>query len=144
MHRRPVLATFAFLALLPAACSRPPTKSPELLTDAEIAQIEATTTAPPVAPAVKVYIDPATGATREPTAVELAAEAAEQNNTAKMTSEKASAPREIVHPDGTVEVIMDRSNRNPLVGCIPESGKIQTDHECETALKKSSVKDSHQ
>ncbi|HTE42040.1 MAG TPA: hypothetical protein VK629_14540 [Steroidobacteraceae bacterium] len=134
LNHRLLLATIALLAF--SACSQQP--APEISTSPNVSSPPASAPsaaeqAPSSAPksAVKVYIDPATGEIREPTAAELTAAAAEQ----KQNSSKAQAPqvaREIVHTDGTVEIIMHRSTNKPLVGCLDKNDGIKIDHQCQS------------
>jgi hypothetical protein len=86
-------------------------------------------------PAVHAYIDPKTGALREPTTEELAAEAAaeaqrKQAAAANPQSEQNKS-REVVTPSGAVEIQLDKSNEQPLRACIDGKGNLKMEHECE-------------
>jgi len=90
---------------------------------------------------VKVFIDPVTGEIRDPTPAEaaaLAAEAAKQK--AAHGADKQNAPRQIVHPDGTVEVIIDESADQSLQGCVQKDGSIVMAHDCAQHQKTSPEK----
>jgi len=89
--------------------------------------------------AVRAYIDPKTGALRDPTPEELAAEAAAeaQRKQPAAANHQAERPvsREVITPSGAVEVTLDPSTQRPLKGCIAKNGDIKMDHECPTDLK---------
>jgi hypothetical protein len=83
---------------------------------------------------VRAYIDPATSQLRDPTPEELAAEAAEQATRKKAAATSQSeqpTSREVILPDGTVEITLDRSTQHPLHGCIQQNGDLKIDHECD-------------
>jgi hypothetical protein len=97
------------------------------------------TASPPTAvtqhPEIRAYIDPATGQLRDPTPEELAAQAADQAAREKAAAanslSKPKQQREVVLPDGTVEITLDPSTQQTLRGCVQQNGDIKLDHECE-------------
>jgi hypothetical protein len=83
---------------------------------------------------VRAYIDPITGQLRDPTQEELATEAAElatKKKTAATSQSEQPASREVILPDGTVEITLDKSTQHPLHGCIQPNGELTMDHDCE-------------
>jgi hypothetical protein len=83
---------------------------------------------------VRAYIDPITGQLRDPTQEELATEAAElatKKKTAATSQSEQPASREVILPDGTVEITLDKSIQHPLHGCIQPNGELTMDHDCE-------------
>jgi pyruvate/2-oxoglutarate dehydrogenase complex dihydrolipoamide acyltransferase (E2) component len=99
-------------------------------------------------PAIRAYIDPATGQLRDPTPEELAAEAADQAAREKATDANSPAKqkqqREVVLPDGTIEITLDKSTQQPLRGCVQQNGDIKMDHKCEPQGSKAKIKSDEQ
>lgn len=80
-----------------------------------------------VMPTSRVFLDPATGQPREPTASELA-ELARQELAQKPATPappaKTMAPAEIHYPDGTVGIAFDSGSLAPLRACVDARGEI--------------------
>jgi hypothetical protein len=81
---------------------------------------------------VKVFVDPATGEIREPTPADIAALEAEQRKATVAKPQGTRSSQTIVHPDGTVEVVLDGSHDQSVQGCVQPDGGIKTDHVCDT------------
>ena len=84
--------------------------------------------APRAAAAQRIFIDPATGATRVPEAAELDAVAAQSMATAGPNSAAlAAAPPEEFHlPDGTVGIRVPREAYDTIVVCRQTDGSFST------------------
>src|SRR5882724_9867441 len=83
--------------------------------------------------AVHVYIDKKTGQPRDPTAEELATEAAleaqkKQAAAASSQSEQAQS-REVLTPSGAYEIKLDKSHQHPLQACVEKNGAVKVDHQ---------------
>ena len=82
---------------------------------------------------VRAYLDPVTGQLRDPTPEELAAEAAQQaqkKQAAAATDTARPVRREVVLPNGAIEVTLDPSAQHALLACIGKDGSVKMDHEC--------------
>jgi hypothetical protein len=115
----------AAVALL-TACSSKPAADPAAATSTT----STTEAAAPAKDGVKVFIDPTTGEIRDPTPEDIAALEAEQRKATAAKPNTAQPPRQIVHPDGTVEVILDSSHEHALQGCVQKDGSIKMEHRC--------------
>lgn len=76
-------------------------------------------------PAMRSYIDPATGQVREPTEQERA-EAARR---AEVTHKAAAAPVEVQLPDGSF--VLKHVEEHPYRACVHADGTAQNGHSCE-------------
>lgn len=81
-------------------------------------------------PAMKVFINPATGEPREPTAQEIADMAKES------AAKPGTRPQAVQLPDGTIMVPMGGRPRTPIQACIDKDGAVKVDHECQDAAKR--------
>jgi hypothetical protein len=120
----------AAVALL-AACSSKPETDPAAATSTT-STIEAT---PPAQDGVKVFIDPATGEIRDPTAEELAEMARSKAAKPEGTAAAQKPAREIHLPNGIVAVEMDPSGDEPLKACRDSQGNMIVSHDCATPAK---------
>jgi hypothetical protein len=130
MLRQPLIrAALAACALLLASCAQEP--SPEATrTDATPRAAENQEAG------VRAFVDPVTGALREPTPEEAAALAKGQQKAPDAQSRPVQKPREIVHPDGTVEVILDGSHDQPVQACVQADGGVKVEHACPSETDK--------
>ena len=86
-------------------------------------------------PTSRVFVDPATGQLREPTAAELADIARQESAgtaVASVGSAKPAAPTEVRYPDGTVGIAFGNESLAPLHACIDPDGAI--DEHCSAGV----------
>ena len=106
----------------------------------ERSNASATQTEPRSQSAVRAYVDPKTGELREPTADELAAEAAaeaQKKQAASASSDREQLQsREVVTPSGAIEIQIDKSQDQPLRACIDDKGNAKMDHDCARPKKR--------
>lgn len=130
---RVVLASGVLLALV-SACTEHSDRAPM---ETQAAPTTITSTANAKDNSVRAYIDPKTGALRDPTPEELTAEAAAESKKQKTDSTSGGAPakptepHEVTLPNGAVEVVLDKSAQQPFRACIQKDGAVKMDHDCE-------------
>jgi hypothetical protein len=73
----------------------------------------------------RIFVDPATGQPREPTAEELAAAARDEAPEQSARRAKPLAPREVEYPNGAVAVILGDEALHPLQACIRPDGSVE-------------------